>query len=101
ERGSDIVRQGDDVVAQQDEKVVAETVVLAQLHRDDESPRRLSTSSNGLAASPALPASIHVIRGSRRNQRSWRTANWRVRVIASSTASGRPTSPRMWARSSR
>ncbi len=69
ERGGSVVRHGDDVVAQQDEEVVAEPVVLAQVHRD-ESPSRLSTSSTGLACSVA---STHTIRGSRRNQRSWRT----------------------------
>ena len=42
ERGGNVVRHRDDVVAQQDEEVVAEPVVLAQVHRD-ESPSRLST----------------------------------------------------------
>ncbi len=44
ERGSDIVRHRDDVVGQQHEEVVAEPVVLAQVHQA-ESPRMLSTDS--------------------------------------------------------
>ena len=79
-----------------DQKVVAEPVVLAQMHWV-ESPSSASTSSTGLA-SDAL-TSIQRMRGcARKTERSWRTTNWRVRVMARSTASPSDSSPCTWAR---
>ncbi len=71
ERARNVVRHGDDVVAQQDEEVVAEPVVLAQVHRV-ESPSMASAASTRFGVSAS---STHLMRGSRRNQRSCRTAN--------------------------
>ena len=71
-----------DVRVEDDQEVVAQAVVLGQSsHLPCSFPRPGATSATGSSS-----MSIQRMRGSRRNHRSWRTANWRVRVMIVSIA---------------
>ena len=78
------------VGVEHDEEVVAEAVVLGQGQRARHA-RSASTTAGATSATGSRSMSYQRMRGSRRNHRSWRTANWRVRRTIVSTASSRPT----------
>ena len=74
------------------EEIVAQPVVLGDLHRRQSSSDSRRTASEFSLIVPS--DGNHVMRGSRRNHRNWRRANWRVRMFAASRAasSGVPAS---------
>ena len=104
-------------VVEGDQEVVAQAVVFREQHRSslagrggnsapDTAVRRRAagpgpypptastmtgTAAPGSGSSPGR--SSQRMRGSRRNQRSWRRANWRVRTTARSTASSSGPAP--------
>src|SRR5439155_24650850 len=82
------------VAVEQHEEVVAEAVVLRQLHRD-QSPRRAGTIATGFRSAP-----YQWMRGSRRNQTRWRLAKARVRRTISSLAASSGAPWWRWSRTS-
>ena len=72
-------RQVVDVGVEHDEEVVAESVVLGEGRHAAGQLASASTTAGTTSATGSRSTSIQRTRGSRRNHRSWRTANWRVR----------------------
>src|SRR5690606_13245000 len=85
-----------------DEEVVAEAVVLGQAQggRHVVAFSSASRTIGAASATGSLAIVTQRTRGSRRNHRSWRTANWRVRSTTRATASSSVARPSRWSMSS-